>query len=424
MRMEIVIIGAGAAGLTAARQLSERGKKVTVIEARDRIGGRIHTLRDNTFTGPIEAGAEFIHGDLKRTKALLNEAKIPFYKGEGKMWNAFDGKVHEGDFFSEGWDELIAKLKSLESDIPISEFLYRYFSDSKYDDLRESVIGFVSGYDAADPDKASAFALRDEWSSDDDITGYHPSGGYGQAMEFLKQQCDQQNVAFHFRTIVNEITWRSGSVKIITTDGRTFEAQKVLITIPPAVLKSGNVKFTPEIPEQTKAIQKIETGSVIKFLVEFHEAYWEQKDISGFRSLPGLHFLFSDAPVPTWWTQKPNPVPLLTGWLAGPRVDLWNPSNEDLLQLCYQSLQYVFDCDESSLRRKIRTIKIINWKTDPFSSGAYAYKTIESNEVSKILSKPINDTIYFAGEAYYDGPEMGTVEAALASGENIATAIP
>jgi monoamine oxidase len=415
--MDLIVIGAGVTGLTVARQVCKSGKKVVVLEARDRVGGRIHTLRNDMFSRPVEAGAEFIHGDLKRTEALLDEAKIPFYKGEGKVWNVYDGKLTQGDFFTDGWDEMIEKLKELDRDMPIAAFLREHFNDPKYQDLRDSVTQFVSGYDAADPEKASAFALRDEWTSDEDMTGYHPKGGYGKAVEFLKKICDEEQVEFHLSTAVREILWKKGHVKISTAEGREFEARKVLITIPPAVLKSGVVKFTPEIPLQMEAIQKIETGGVIKFLVEFHLPYWEQKDIEGFRYLPGLHFLFSDASIPTWWTQRPDPMPLLTGWLAGPRLDTLQKTETELLNDCHQSLQYLFDCDEASLKEKIRTIKIINWKADPFSRGAYAYKTVHSNEVSKILSQPIENTIYFAGEAYYDGPEMGTVEAALGSGE-------
>lgn len=416
--MDIIIIGAGAAGLTAARILSKAGHKILVIEARDRVGGRIHTLHDDNFTRQIEAGAEFIHGDLERTQALLKEANISFHKGEGTMWNLFKGKLEEGDFFSEHWDDMLEKLKALKHDMPIADFLNQYFSDPEYDELRDSIYRFVAGYDAADPDKASSFALREEWTSDEDITGYHPNGGYGLAIDFLKRKCDEQQVIFQFSEVVQHVEWKSNHVKVTTAGGKTFEAEKLLITIPPAVLKGDSVKFTPPIHEQIDAIKKIETGGVIKFLVEFYEAYWEKKG-SGFRSMPDLHFLFSDAPVPTWWTQRPDTTPLLTGWLSGPVVDKIQKSEEQLRDDCYASLTYLFNVDEELLKKSIRAIKVISWKHDPYAAGAYAYKTVHSDEVSSLLSRPINDTLYFAGEAYYQGSEMGTVEAALGSGENV-----
>lgn len=412
---DIIIIGAGAAGLAAARGLSTSGRSVVVLEARDRIGGRIHTLHDNNFSVPIEAGAEFIHGDLPLTKALLKEAGIPFYKGEGAVWNVRNGRLEEGDLFPDEWNELIAALKELKHDMSIAEFLETRFGDEKYTGLRESILRFVQGYDAADATKASAIALREEWTSDEDLTGYHPEGGYSQVMDFLEAACKKQGVVFHLSTPVQEIQWKRGQVVVITDKGQ-HTASKVMLTVPAAVLRAGAVKFTPDIPEHLRAIHKIETGGVIKFVVEFKEAFWEKENITGFRKMNGMHFLFSDAFVPTWWTQKPKTVPLLTGWLAGPGTNDLNKDPDALLREGLHALAYLFDCKQEDLQEKIRAIKIVDWLSDPFARGAYAYKTVETSDILKVLSRPVKDTIYFAGEAFYSGAEMGTVEAALGSG--------
>jgi monoamine oxidase len=413
---DILIIGAGAAGLTAARSLSRSCKSVVVLEARDRIGGRIHTLHEKDFSVPVEAGAEFIHGDLPLTKALLKEATINFYKGEGDVWNVKNGHLEAGDLFPEEWNELIGALKKLEHDMSIAEFLQKYFNDPKYDELRESILRFVQGYDAADATRASAIALREEWTSEEDLTGYHPEGGYSRAMDFLMNNCTRQGVVFHLSTVVCEIQWRRGHAVVITAQKDQYVAAKVLITAPVAVLRAGVIKFTPEIPQHAKALDKIETGGVIKFLVEFKEAFWENEKIPGFRKMPGLHFLFSDAFVPTWWTKKPKQVPLLTGWLAGPVTKDLHKTPETLWEEGLRSLAYLFDCKKEMLQQQIRAVKIINWVNDPFALGAYAYRTVETPGAMNILSAPIEDTLYFAGEAFYSGPEMGTVEAALASG--------
>ncbi|RAW03196.1 flavin monoamine oxidase family protein [Pseudochryseolinea flava] len=416
--IDIIIVGAGAAGLSAARTLGKT-KKVLVLEARDRIGGRIHTVHDKTFSVPIEYGAEFIHGDLPVTKSLLEEASIKSRKGEGKVWNVYAGKLSEGEFYTEGWDDMLAKLKALQEDISINEFLQRYFNDEKYKDLRESVVQFVSGYDAADPEKASALSLRDEWLAEEDLTGYHPEGGYGGLINFLYDECLKQNVTFKLNQEVVAITWKKGEGMVMLSDGSFFEGRRVLITVPPAVLKAKPIIFSPDIPQQLDAIQKIETGGVIKFVVEFKEAYWEKDDYR-FRTMNNLHFLFSDAEIPTWWTQKPKDVPLLTGWLAGPVLKEIDRSPEALLARCQRSLMYLLNCSKAALVSHIRGIKIIDWSNDPLAGGAYAYRSVEGNKTLKILSQPIQDTIYFAGEAYYDGPAMGTVEAAFQSSELVA----
>lgn len=416
----IIIIGAGAAGLAAARSLSKTGKKVTVLEARDRIGGRIFTSTDGGFSQPVENGAEFIHGDLPLTQRLAKEAGVGFREGDGKQWNVTNGKKEQSDFFDNGWDKLIETLKKLDHDMSIGEFLDSNFGDKKYESLRESVKRFVQGFDAADPYKASAFALRTEWTETDATTGYHLIGGYSLLMEYMFDQCKTADVTFHFSSIVKEIYWQKNKVTVITEVGDRFDADKVVVTIPPAVLKSGVVRFFPEMTEQQNAIQKLETGGVIKFLVEFREAVWEKGEAKEFRKFPDAHFIFSDAYVPTWWTQIPSELPLLTGWLSGPGSLSLKLSDEELLNEGIRSLAYIFDCREDVLRAKIRAARVVNWVNDPFARGAYAYKTIETTEAIDLLSKPVEDTVYFAGEAYYHGPEMGTVEAALATGEEVA----
>jgi monoamine oxidase len=422
----VIVIGAGASGLAAARALSKRGQQVVVLEARERIGGRIHTSNSDGFSEPVEFGAEFIHGDLPHTLKLVKEAGVAIREGNGRQWNVENGKKEEGEFFDDGWDKLIAGLKKLDHDMSIGEFLESNFGDKKYKSLRESVVRFVEGFDAADANKASAFALREEWTETDATTGYHLVGGYSQLMEYLYRQCTAFGAVFHFSSVVNEIFWQEGKVTVITEGGQRFDAGKLLITIPPAVLGSDTVRFLPELWEKMNAVKKIETGGVIKFLFEFNEAAWNRRDkrrsgSTEFRNFPDAHFIFSDAYVPTWWTQRPSELPLLTGWLSGPITRRVKLSDEELLEESIKSLGYIFDCPVDVVRSKIRSAKVINWVNDPFARGAYAYKTIDTPQVIEVLSEPVEDTIYFAGEAYYAGPEMGTVEAALASGESVAS---
>jgi monoamine oxidase len=167
-----------------------------------------------------------------------------------------------------------------------------------------------------------------------------------------------------------------------------------------------------------EAIQRIETGGVIKFLVEFKEAYWENPS-GEFHKMSDLHFLFSDADIPTWWTQRPATTTLLTGWLAGPVLDEIDRTEDALRSKCYQSLAYLFNSSEEEIQEKIHAIKIIDWTVDQFACGAYAYRSVNGNVALKVLLTPIEETIYFAGEAYHDGSDMGTVEAALKSGEDV-----
>src|SRR5688500_13575363 len=130
--IDVIIVGAGAAGLSAARVLSRSEKSLYIMEARDRIGGRIHTLKNEGFSYPVEAGAEFMHGELPLTKALMKEAKVSYQAGHGRVWNVIKNRLSAGNFFDEGWNELMSRLQQLEQDITIGEFLQKYFGEAKY----------------------------------------------------------------------------------------------------------------------------------------------------------------------------------------------------------------------------------------------------------------------------------------------------
>ena len=419
---DVIIVGAGAAGLAAARRLSEIGKAITILEARDRIGGRIHTISGEGFSFPVEAGAEFMHGDLPHTKALMKEANVSYYAGEGRAWNVKKNTLSEGDLFHEDWDTFMIKLQQLDHDMTIGDFLTSYFNDPKFHELSDSVRRFVEGYDAADVSKASAFSLREEWSNED-IQGYRPTGGYTQLMDFLLREIQRHSGRLKLSTVVKKVVWRQNFVEVIDDKGKVFGAKNVLITVPVAVLKSGDITFDPPLDNHRRALNDLETGGVIKFLVEFKDRIWERRSDDGIRHMPGLNFIFSDAVVPTWWTQMPNDLPLLTGWLAGPAINQIQRDNRELLTLGFESLGYLFGVSGKRIMQEVRAARVVNWKADPYAQGAYAYATLKTFEGVKIFSKPVEQTIYFAGEAFYDGAEMGTVEAALASGDQAAEKI-
>jgi monoamine oxidase len=420
--IDVIIVGAGAAGLSAGRILSRAEKTLYILEARDRIGGRIYTLKNEGFSSPVETGAEFMHGELPLTKALMKEANVKYQAGHGRVWNVIDHHLSGRNFFDDGWKELMDRLQRLDQDMTIGEFLERYFGGPKYESLVESVKGFVQGYDAADVSKASAMALAEEWSSGD-VKGYRPIGGYSQLMNFLGHEIQQRKGIFRLSSVVRKITWSPDKIEIETDNGEILKACKILLTVPIPVLKANVIHFEPSLPKHQHALRHLEVGEVIKFLFEFKDRFWERGDSKEYRQMPGLNFLFSDAFVPTWWTQKPNDIPLLTGWLAGPMVQKIPQDDSSLFAEAIKSLAYLFNCPPDYLLKEIRAARVINWSADEFSRGAYAYKTLQTAEAIQTFSDPVDNTIFFAGEGLYDGAEMGTVEAALASGRAAAEKI-
>ena len=422
IQTDILIIGAGAAGLAAGHELSLVNKKIAVLEAKDRIGGRIYSIEDDRFGQIVEAGAEFIHGKLPVTFSILDKAKIKYHSVGGNIWEVENGEICKKKDFITGWDKLMKELRSLEKDIPFSEFLETYFPGNEDEDLKASAIKFVQGYDAADTDKVSSLALLHEWENQDDDHQERIDKGYAALMNFLAGEIKKRANDIFTKAVVKTIKWQKGKVEVITTDDRQFVASKVLITIPLGVWQAedeeGNISFLPELPEKKQAAKKMGFGAVIKINLQFQDNFWEERVAN---KMKGAGFIFSDAAIPTWWTQQPIKNGMLTGWLAGPKaMELKDAGEEEIFEKTLQVLAYIFGVDENFIKKELVAHYITNWTADIFTRGAYSYPTLDTHWAKGVLLQPVEQTLYFAGEALYKGSETGTVEGALASGIEVA----
>lgn len=416
-QIDLIIIGAGACGLVAARELTREGKKVIIAEARDRVGGRIYSFTGEGFSEPMEAGAEFIHGDLPITINLLREAGITFQSMEGETYRIKKSEIQKSEEFIEGLRTIISKMNELKQDISLGSFIDIYLNDEKYETARQSLKKFVEGYDAADIYKVSTLSLKEEWTGGGTSVPYIIPHGYGQLIEYLEEEVRAEGEIIHLSAVVKEVHWEKGLAKVITANEKTFTASKVLITVPLGVLQSDGemesfIRFTPEIPQIIDAAQSIGFGPVIKVLIEFRKAFWVEK-----QTMPDLGFVISDAEVPVWWTRHPAERPLLTGWLGGPEAEKFkNRNDEEILNHAINSLSYIFKISNTDIEDLIVAKKVVNWVSDPYSRGAYGYDTLASGLAKKTLNQSIENTVFFAGEAVSEKSPIGTVEAALASG--------
>jgi monoamine oxidase len=420
MNTNCIVIGAGAAGLMLASELTKAGYSVIVLEARDRIGGRICTLPASPFSSPVETGAEFVHGELPITSSLLASANMMQTPIEGKIYQIEKGQITSNTLFDDDWDHVISELKTLQNDMPMATFLQEKFPIEKYADLHRQLKKFIEGYNAADITQASAIALRDEWTQEEDPIQYRPTGGYSKLLEFLLHQIKTSAGDVVLSEEVSEIHWKPGEAKVTTKQGSSYSADKVFVTIPVSVLRKGNIAFNPPLPDYIAAARNIGVGGVIKFLFEFDPVFWDtcvQRKFSSFR------FLFTDALIPTWWSQRPVTTPLLTGWLGGPSVETTSEQQQDLYKKAIDSISYILNITTEQAERGLKAWRIDNWYTDPFAFGAYSYDTVKTGEAKAVLNTPVSKTVYFAGEALYQGPHTGTVEAALASGKLVASMV-
>jgi monoamine oxidase len=212
-----------------------------------------------------------------------------------------------------------------------------------------------------------------------------------------------------------------------------FAGSRAVITLPLGVLQAklhqrGAVRFVPELPpEKQAALDGIVMGHAFRIILQFRERFWETLD------LPALHgradpsqlgFIHSaEAPLPTWWTMLPLRAPVIVGWAGGPDAEKFiGRDKEFAVEQALASLERIFGVSESALRKLLLASYAHDWSSDPYSRGAYAYLPVNGLDAQRALAGPIDETLFFAGEATSVG-HIGTVHGAVDSGQQAAKEI-
>ena len=392
VQADVLVIGAGAAGLAAAAELARAGRSVLVVEARDRIGGRCLTRRLPGIPAPVELGAEFIHGRPQATLALLRKANIAAVDSTRTQRVALDGRLQDVNIFAQA--QRVARRSPKGKDVSFRAFLARQRLPKL---TRTLATMMVQGFDAADPALASAREIVEEWSGGGlGLSQPRPQGGYGPLLESLVGETKIQ-----LETAVRGVRWKRSSVEVRGTfRGEPWSAwaPRAVITLPIGVLPS-------LLREKRHALAKLESGPVVRVALAFREAFWE-------KAHPGVAFFHSpSAPFPTFWTPLPMHAPLLTCWAGGPKAArMTGSSAKTLLRQALASVRSVFpDAEEP------KAYLMHDWQADPFARGGYSYVKVGGTGARQALAEPLEETLFFAGEAT-DTEQSGTVGGALSSG--------
>lgn len=420
-----MIIGAGAAGLAAARALSFAKLKVTVLEARNRIGGRINTLLDPELSVAVELGAEFVHGKPPETLKIVERTRVTLGEAPNVHWYFRDAVLSKSNEF---WSKIETVMEELDaekgSDQSFAEFLDEYARRHPVAEIRSMATLYVEGFHAANADRISVKGLiktnRAAAEIDDDKQ-FRPLDGYMTIAQKLHDEAVEQGASFHLGTVVREVEWSAGTVTVIANNSERFRARRLLVTLPLGVLQRGDVSFAPELTAKEAAARKLAVGHVVKVTLRFRERFWDDLSLptNDGKQAELKDFAFIHAPdelLPTWWTQLPARTPVLIGWAGGTRAERLLTASDALRDRSLEALSHIFAVPPNFLEDELVEFYTHNWTADPFSLGAYSYIPIGGLDAQAELATPVEDTIYFAGEAVNALGHHGTVHGALASG--------
>jgi monoamine oxidase len=408
---DVIIAGAGAAGLMAARVLRAAGRDVLILESSNRIGGRVMTLNDTLAGIPVELGAEFIHGDAPITRKLLDEARLVTVPVLGDHFRSDDGELSpQGPV----WKRMSRVFRYMnadrKTDRSFAEFLDGNPGGRALARERQLARGFIEGFNGADASLISEKSLAQQGNPTEGAAeAARIINGYGSLIDYMSRDLTR---SIRTGERVTRVNWQDAGVTVTTGKGEQYTAAAAILTVPLPMLQDGSVTLTADLPTIRNAAKLLMMGHVAHVGIIVKERFWEKK-------LENVSFVHSpERPFNVWWTQNPVAAPLIVAWSGGPPArELM--SGGDVETVVLREMARVFGIQRKRAESLIDSIHYHSWSTDPHTLGAYSYAGVGGAFAARTLARSFENRIYFAGEAT-DSGSSGTVEGALASGERAA----
>jgi len=429
---EVVVIGAGVAGLACAQALCKAGLRVTILEARSRIGGRIWTVHPSLTNAPVELGAEFIHGLPREVWQIVERAGLQTLELTGNRWRLEQARLAP---MSGSWDVIDRIFQRIDKSAPdqsFQEFL-EHACGNLPQQQRIEAAAYVESFHACDASRISAHALARWHRSDREIQGHRgfrfPNGCEG-LVRALVAASTPDLLSVRLNTVVTEIAWNPGTVEVTAqSPGQPagIRAQAAVITLPLGVLQAppgtdGAVGFRPELTEKAGALKQLEMGTAIRLVLCFRGCFWTDPKLVQ-TPMPDMSFLSSPEELfPTWWSSVSAGTAMLTGWSGGVRAEqLSGRGRAAIVERGLEALHHVFGVPLETLRQWLQESFVHDWQSDPYCRGVYSYALADGKEAARTQGAPVGNTLFFAGEATDCSGQNGTLHGAIASGQRAAT---
>lgn len=427
-----VVIGAGLSGLAAAYRLKNAGWKVTVIEGRDRIGGRVFSHTDQQTGLVCELGAEWVGESHERIKALCKDFNIPLQKHQFEDFLLRDGRVYrpgQWGFSTEAktaFDKLIAGYEKLtpaqKTRIDKNDW-WNYLEKLGFlpEDLR--LRDLMDSTDFGESIRhVSAFAALAEYaeSSPKNEMDYKMTGGNSRLVSEFAARVGVENIKL--KQQVQAITQKNSKVIVryrpfvqneqldFTSQLESISADAVICTAPiQSLLK---IKFDPPLPAaQQAAAEQLVYSRICKNSVVYSDRFWKEENFSMVSDTTSHYYFHSTQ-------SQPGKEGILTAYAVGEKADvLSSQSDERRMRIIANDISPL----EDDAPKKARRIISYAWQRDPFTDGAYAlYKPGQWFGIRPILARP-HGKVLFAGEHIADW--QGFMEGAIETGEAAADAL-
>ena len=423
--MSTIIIGAGLAGLAAAERLAREDREVMLVDARHRVGGRVLTWSNSGVS--LDLGAEWISNRgavrelLERHEVELRDAEGSRFSRDGDGWRNLDDLPDVTTGLRERAERGIGG-----SDRSLGDALRDCCAGSDDEAARAMLVAYVEGFHAADAERVSMRWLGVvERNQPADASPLRAPLGASTAVYALRGACEG-HCTFRLGTRVTDVKWRKGSVEVSAQAAEgaiSMRAKSAIITLPLPILKApdsaGSVRFDPPLAAKLEALDLLEMGSALKVYLEFAEPFW-------WDHVPeSLLFLFNTgSPLPVWWLPVDREQPFMAGWVGGPAADvLSRNAGLDLTGHAVDSLAAGLGVSHALVRRHLVGTHLHDWRADPFTRGAYSYVAVGGDNAHARLAEPLDETLYFAGEATAGGGLNATMEGAIESGRRAAEQI-